>query len=615
MVTVKFLPHEKEVQIPPGSSLFTAAIAADIALESNCGGKGTCGKCRMKILSGSREKPTVTENDHFSGEELASGWALACQCLAQEDMIVEVHTQKDALGRKASLHAQSPAALLNPSVNKVFLKIAPPTATDQTADFERLLRYLPGLEIRANWKVLTYLPRVLRNADYQFTAVLAGNHLVAIEPGDTCGHQFGLALDIGTTTIAGSLLDLISGKTIAASAVTNPQNIFGADVISRINYASEGPENLKQLQEKVMGAINCLIAELIAEDNLLHSEIYAAVIVGNTTMSHLFLGIDPSFLAPAPFVPVFAQSLDVRAEQLGMKIHPAGRVAVLPNIAGYVGSDTVGVMLATQIDRRKGLCLIVDLGTNGEIVLAHEGRVLTCSTAAGPAFEGAHIRQGMRAAEGAIESVHIGAGVKLEVIGNVSPRGICGSGLIDAVAEMLRAGILDPDGLFRPSDSNTANLDPLLRERIRRSKNGCEFVLAPHAFSGINGDIVISQADIQELVLAKAAIYAGIQVLLKEMGVTERAITEILLAGAFGNYIKKESALAIGLLPRIALNKIHSVGNAANEGAKLALLSQKEQARALSLARRAEHVELSNRPDFTEEFLNALSFPALEPSF
>ncbi len=615
MVTIKFMPHEKEVVIPPGHSLFLAAIAADIPIESNCGGKGTCGKCKVRIISGARGKPTITEMKHFSEEELATGWALACQSTAQEDMIVEVYTQKDAFSRKVSLQTQIPTELTNPSVNKVFLKIAPPSVTDQTPDFERLLRHLPGLDISADWKVLAGLPRILRNADFQVTTVLVGNHLVAVEPGDTTGRQFGLALDIGTTTVVGSLLDLNSGKTIATSAVTNPQNIFGADVISRINHASQGLDNLKQLQEKIIGAINGISGELLSKSNVWHNEVYEAVVVGNTTMSHLFLGLDPSFLAPAPFVPVFAQSLEIVAEQLGVKIHQNGRVVVLPNIAGYVGSDTVGVMLATQIDRRKGLCLAVDIGTNGEMALAHEGRILTCSTAAGPAFEGAHIKQGMRAAEGAIESVSIDGDVKLEVIGNVLPRGICGSGLIDAVAEMLRAGIIDPSGMFHKSDSDAIGLNYLLQERIRRGENGYEFVLAPRIFSGINEDIVITQMDIQELLLAKGAIYAGIQVLLKEMGTTECEITEILLAGAFGNYIKKESALAIGLLPKLPLNHIHSIGNAAHDGAKLTLVSKTERARALSLAHRAEHIELSTRPDFTEEFINALSFPIIEPTF
>jgi len=423
------------------------------------------------------------------------------------------------------------------------------------------------------------------------------------------GRKYGLAFDLGTTTVVGWLVDLDTGDTLAARAVTNPQNVYGADVISRIGHAGTH-EGLRQLQQKILAACNEIIRCLLDEGRVAGDEIYEIVAVGNTTMSHLFLGIDPTFLATAPYVPAFAGRMELEARELGLDVMPAGRVVVLPNIAGYVGSDTVGVMLATDIGRRPGFCLAVDIGTNGEVVLAGRGRLLTCSTAAGPAFEGARIRHGMRAAAGAIEGVRIDGGeVGLEVIDDATPLGICGSGLLDAAAAMVQVGLISPTGRLLPPESLPEGVPPGLKERLRRGKDGTEFVLAQDGSVATGEDIVITQKDIRELQLAKAAIYAGIQVLLKELEVTPEEIDEILLAGAFGNYIKIDSALALGLLPAVAPGRIKAVGNAAGDGARMALISGTARAEASDLARRAGHVELSTWPDFQDEFVNAMYFP------
>lgn len=608
-VRVKFVPDEKEVEVTEGTNLLQAAAQAGVQVEGNCGGKGTCGKCKVKLISGSAGKATVAEEKFLSAQELSSGWVLACQREARENVIVEVVQQKDAYSRKTKLNKASVGVELDSAVEKVFVQLNTPSIKDQLADFERLLEALPVKEQVSRRDILVSLAGLLRDSNFQVTAVLADGRLIAVEPGDTTGRKFGVVFDIGTTTVVGFLLDLNKGLVLATSALTNPQNFFGADVISRINYAATEPEGLKQLHEKVLEAINQITGRLLKEAGVKQDEVYEAVMVGNTTMSHLVLGIDPTYLAPAPFIPVFTGAVETEAGELGLKIHHAGKVMMLPNIAGYVGSDTVGVMLATHMEEKEGYCLAVDIGTNGEVVLTGKGRVLTCSTAAGPAFEGAQIYNGMRAADGAIEAVAIKDGdVRLEMIGNEPARGICGSGLIDAIAEMLKSGIIESSGKIVDPEQ-ASELHPKLRARIRPGQVGNEFLLVPGEASATGEDIVITQKDVRELQLGKGAIYAGIQVLLMEMGISETDLSQVLLAGAFGNYIRKESALAIGLLPNLDLDRIISIGNAAGDGAKMALVSRRERALALSLARRAEHIELSSRLDFQNEFIDALSFP------
>lgn len=612
-VKIVFMDQEKETEVPLGVSVLQALAAAGVPVEGNCGGKGACGKCAVKILSGSCGDPTPAEIKHLGGEKLAGGWVLACRRCVTEDIKVEVQVPKDTSRGKANLSGLGFEKAVDPSVEKIFVGLAPPTVEDQTPDLERLLSRLPRNNVKADPGILAGLPGVLRESGFKVTATLIDDRLMAVEKGDTTRRKFGLAFDIGTTTLAGYLLDLNDGEVLAASSKTNPQKVYGADVIARISHAATGKNGLKQLQEMVLEAVNEITRLLLEKNSVEENEVYEAVVVGNTTMAHLFLGIDPTYLASAPFIPAFKQPVEVRPGELGLPMHPSGRVLVLPNIAGYVGSDTVGVMLATRLDQREGICLAVDIGTNGEVVLAGRGRILTCSTAAGPAFEGSHIKHGLRAAEGAIEAVHIDGDVFLKVIGHTAPRGICGSGLIDAVAGMLRAGIIDSTGRFADTEDCAGSLDPRLISRLRKGKDGSEFLLASGSFSATGEDIVITQKDLRELQLAKGAILAGIRVLLKESGVAAEDITEIFLAGAFGNYVKKESAMAIGLLPSLPLQRIVPVGNAAGDGAMLVLFSKNERAKAFSLSMKAEHVELSARKDFQEEFINSLYLPGNKP--
>ncbi len=613
MHIVTFLPRHAETRVSRGTDLLTAAAQAGVPVEGSCGGHGTCGKCNVKLIEGKHGSPDPLEVEHLSPAELAEGWVLACRRTVEQDSVVQVPAHVDVSHRKGSLKGEVLPVAAEPSVEKLAVQLEHPTVEDQTADLDRLLSRLPAPAPRISRRELGGLPRLLRQNDFSVTVALAGGRLIAVEPGDTTESNYGLAFDIGTTTVMGSLLDLNSGTLLEIAAATNPQSVHGADVISRITYAS-GESGLEQLHRKVIGAMNEITGSLLARAGIDPDHVYETLVVGNTTMSHLFLGIDPTYLAPAPFIPAYQRAVEAEAAELGLKTHPAGRVLALPNLAGYVGSDTVGVILATGLDLSgDATCLAVDIGTNGELVLAAKGRLLTCSTAAGPALEGAKITHGMRAAEGAIEAVHIGEELQLSVIGDVPSRGVCGSGLIDAVAELLRAGLIDTlgqfvDPEFVDPETDGRKLPAFLKERLRPGESGFEFVLAWKGHSGIREDIVLTQGDVAELQLAKGAIHAGFKILLKEAGLSVSDVDQVLLAGAFGNYIRKESALSIGLLPDLPVERITPVGNAAGDGARMALVSRSIRQRAFSLPGRVEHIELSSRPEFQDEFIDALPF-------
>ncbi|EHQ89061.1 ASKHA domain-containing protein [Desulfosporosinus youngiae] len=604
MVDVTFLPSSQKVSVPQGSTILQAAIEAGVRVESTCGGKGTCGKCKVQLSMKHLSPISKVETRFLSAMELEEGFVLACQRELHTNTVVKVQEQKEVLSRKTDLKSTKEKVALALSLSKHFLSLTPPGVEDQTPDWERVTNALPFRDIPFDRSLAATLPSVLRRENFRVTVVLDHREIVSIEPGDTRSRSFGLAIDIGTTTVVAYLLDLNQGIVLGNAAVTNPQAVFGADVISRITHAASNPNGLLQLQEKVIGGLNHLIGDLCQKYGVKAEEIYQATVVGNTTMSHLFLGIDPTYLAPAPFIPVFCQPVEIKAKELGLKILAAGKVFVLPNVAGYVGSDTIGAALAVKIDQLSGITLVIDIGTNGEMILAGKGKLFTCSTAAGPAFEGAEIKFGMRAAEGAIEGVRIREDVELKIIADARPRGICGSGLIDAIAEMARVGILDKSGRMAGTPTVLEQLSPKLRARIR----GKEFVLVWAGETEMGEDIVLTQKDIRELQLAKAAIMAGVRILLKEMDVEMNEIQQVLLAGAFGNFIKKESALGIGLLPKLPPERISAIGNAAGDGAKMALLSVEERERAKKIALQAEHIELSNKKEFQDQFIKSLGF-------
>lgn len=616
MVNVTFqkstCPHGECVgTVPAGSTILQAAIAAGVHLQSACGGKGTCGKCHVILSPEDYTEPLPLEKKFLTEEQIANGVVLACRRNVESDMDVLLIQQNDVFDRKTQLENEDKTYDLSPLIHKYFVNVSVPSTSDQRSDWERLVAELPESKtpLRFNRGIAAKLPKILREASFKVTIVTAGDELLAVESGDTRGRSYGLAIDIGTTTIVVYLLNLNNGKIVSRGAQTNPQQGAGADVISRIVYASDHADGLSQLQTQVIEGLNQIITTICHDNKILPEEIYHTVVVGNTTMSHLFLGIDPTYLGPAPFIPGFRQAVTIKSSEIGLQILGDGRVTVLPIVAGYVGSDTVGVMLSGQIDQLEGIHLLVDIGTNGEMVLVGKGRILSCSTAAGPAFEGAGVKHGMRAADGAIERVKITDDVELGIIGkeNKKIRGICGSGLIDAISEMYRAGIINSQGKMLVSESELVKIPLALRVRLLNNDGNREFVLAWKEESATGENITITQKDVRGLQLAKGAVLAGIRVLMVHLGVEPEDIIMIHLAGAFGNYIAKESALGIGLLPQVSLEKIQSIGNAAGNGAQIALLSTVEMERANRLAREAEHIELSTEKIFQDEFLNSLA--------
>jgi uncharacterized 2Fe-2S/4Fe-4S cluster protein (DUF4445 family) len=489
---------------------------------------------------------------------------------------------------------------------KEYIHVEISTLQDQTADLEKIKKQC-GLNgnIALSAELMRKVPKVLSECR-DITVTIFENEIIDVEPYDTSKSCYGMALDIGTTTVVGHLWNLDSGELAGISAATNPQGIYGADVISRITYAAKCCENLDNMQQKIIECINGMAIELSEKNQIKPDHIYYLTAVGNTTMSHLFLGVNPKQLALAPFTPVFVNSVTDLPSRLGIKINKNGKFYLLPNIAGHVGSDITAGLLFTDILHKEGNHLMIDIGTNGEIVLTGQGKAMTCSTAAGPAFEGASVFKGMRAAEGAIEKVVISDDVRIQVIGNAEPVGICGSGIIDAVAQLFLNGLIDETGKFiKPETMVEKNISEAIASRLRKGDKGNEFVLA---YNQNGDDIVILQKDIREVQLAKAAIYAGIRILMNQMDITDNDLNGIHIAGAFGNYIDIDSALTIGLLPRIGKDKIISVGNAAGIGASMALLSAECREEAEKIADAVIHVELAVCEEFQEEYLNAMSF-------
>ena len=537
---------------------------------------------------------------------------LACRCRLERDAVIDIPDATLRREAKFLLHGITREVELAPVSTRSRFTATAPTIEDQRADADRLSAALEvaGRRVSIEPSALRLLPSAFRDGDFRVTAVVTDGRLLAVEPGDTTASLYATAFDIGTTTVVGMLLDLRTGMEVAVAARTNPQVSHGDDVVSRIAFAA-GEGGLASLQESIVTCINDITSEIAAKASISCDDIYCATFCGNTAMNHILLGVNPHYVAQAPYVAAVRHAVELPAASLGLNINPCGLARTLPNVAGFVGGDTVAMMLAADYADSSSLRLAVDIGTNGEIVLGHAGKLLCASTAAGPAFEGARIRQGMRAAAGAIESVRVEDGRLLcDTIDDAPATGICGTGVIDAVACLLEAGLIEETGRLLDA-SDAGDVSENLKSRLIRDDGALRFVLARKA-DGAAHDVSLTQRDVRELQLAKAAIAAGIRILIKEYGADVDQLDEILLAGAFGNYITKESALRIGLLPAVAPAKITQIGNAAGTGAKLIALDAALLAEADSLSLKARYVELAGRVDFLAIFSEEMLFPTPE---
>ena len=592
---IRVYPDGIEQYVEEGITIMKALEELGVELETLCGGAGWCGQCKVKV-SGNITSPTSNEVRLLGEDKIRDGFRLACQTRILGNVDVDVPEEtRMYVHRILTSGVTMERARLNPAVRRFNVNLPGPSLEDQRPDLERIEDSV-GIEISSvKTDILKSLPKVLRENNFNIEAIIYNSELVEVR-GLKNRHLLGIAVDIGTTTVVAYLLDLEGGNVLDIASTMNPQAKRGADVISRIDYASKG--GLEELSSLIRGEINSLIYELCNKNSIETQDIYDMTIVGNTTMMHLFLGVLPEYIAISPYIPVFSRSLLVDAKELGIDINPNGKCYLLPNISSYVGADTIGVVLSTGIYKGDGIKLALDIGTNGEMVLKDNDRLFACSTAAGPAFEGANITYGMRGARGAIDHISIDDGeLKIHIIDDVPPIGICGSGLLDAVAVMLDLGILDETGrILEPQGELFKNL-------IRNGPNGKEFVLRAYG-----KEIPINQKDIRELQLAKGAIRAGIEILLEEAGRGIEDIDTVYLAGAFGTFLSPESAIKIGLLPPLPLERVRSIGNAAGEGAKLTLIDKEYREIAESAAKEVYYIELSSRKDFQDKFMDAMYF-------
>ena len=606
----------RTLSLPPATSILRGAHAAGIDITATCGGRGRCTSCRVKFVTGTVPPPTIMDEIQLGDDQVREGYRLSCQCVPSEAVTVQVAPPLEE--RAFQILGAGPGVVgmgrvtLDSGIRKQVVKVGLPREEHhQTSDLEQLAAALGVTPADVGLAVLQGLPGALRDDPAGVTvttfAAAGGERVLAVERGDTAGMKFGLAVDIGTTSVVSTLIELESGEQLGSVSSLNPQAVFGGDLMSRIAFAQFHPGNLRKLHTRIVGLLNQHIEEICRQSGVLAKWIYKVVVVGNTCMHHLLLGIDPSYVGLAPYAPVMRHPLVLPARELFLKVAPEARVCLLPLVAGFVGADAVAVALATRIYESAEIRIAVDIGTNGEVLLGSRDRLWACSAPAGPALEGAQIRHGMRGALGAIDRVAVDDDIHVHTIGEADPLGICGSGLIDLLAGLLDTGVIDWTGLIRVEAREA--LPPKLRERVvMRGEERQVIVLRPGE-AGARQEVVLTQDDVRQVQLAKGAIASGIAMLQHVASVSDETVAELMLAGGFGNYVSISSALRIGLIPPLPKEKIRYVGNAASLGAQLCLVSETERQRAESVAARIEHVSLAAHPDFERIFVDAMNFP------
>ncbi len=629
---VIFQPSGRRGYVNDGKTIKEASHELGVDIEGICGEKATCGKCKVRIEKGIFEEYSVdsrvenlspigeTERKMLTPQQQHDGYRLACQAHIHGDVVVFVPEESRRGKQVVRKAARDIAIELKPAVRKYYVEMTPATLHDPLGDWERLqaeLRKrfdLSGLVI--DYPVLRNLQSVIRQGDWKVTvSVWMNREVIEVESG-FIEKAYGMAVDIGTTTIAAYLCDLTTGEIVATDSMMNPQVAYGEDVLSRITYSMTYKDGLESMKQALIKGLNQLAGRVAAETHIKRHAIVDMTVVGNTCMHHIFLNLDLQYIGRVPFSPSIHHSVNVKAHDLGLKISPGAYVHILPIEAGFVGADNVGVLITEEPYNQDDMVLVVDIGTNGELILGNRDKLISASCATGPAFEGAGIKCGMRAAPGAIEKIRIAPDtkeVRFKVIGkedwntdleDVDAKGICGSGIIDAVAQLFVAGIINRTGRFR------ADLDT---PRLRVAEDGPEFVLAWSSETSTKQDIVVCQQDIRNIQLAKGAMYAGVKIMMHRL--LAEKLDKIILAGAFGSYIDKESAAIIGLFPDCAQDNVYAVGNAAGDGARIALLNVDKRAEADEMARQVEYVELTVEPSFEKTFVQAMWFPHMEDNF
>jgi len=625
---VTFYPDNKVVEVEKGKTILSAAISAGVYINSSCGGDGVCGRCKVILKKG---QVTSLPTGRINLEERKQGIHLACLTVVQSDLEVEIlpesrvdfekTSSEDLELRLKGLYSASeeiepaePALksgifVHSPLATKLYLELPKPSLEDRISDLERLYRQIRSLNdipvMQTGLSNIRRLGELLRLSDWKVTVTLGKRNdtteIVLVESQDTTDKNFGVCFDIGTTTISAQLVNLNNKKVLGTRATYNTQANFGSDIISRIVYAQK-EEGLEKLHHAVIDSMNQMIHELIEENKVDLNDVNCMLCAGNTTMIHLLLRVDPTYIRREPYVPTANFVPAIRAAEAGLKINPRGLLSCVPGVSSYVGGDTVAGVLSCGLYKEKDLSILIDIGTNGEIVLGNMEFLISCAASAGPAFEGSGVCCGMRASNGAIQKITINPkdfSVSFATIGNARPRGICGSGYIDGISAMLSAGIIDKSGKIKVKNS----------DKVRDGEYGKEFVLVFKQDADSSKDIVIAEADIENIKRAKAAIYSATSTLVKHMGLEFSSVKKIFIAGGFGTYIDMNSAIKIGLLPDLERKKFIFVGNSALAGARQMLLSYEAMKQADEIARKITYHELSVEPAYMDEYMAALFFP------
>jgi uncharacterized 2Fe-2S/4Fe-4S cluster protein (DUF4445 family) len=611
-ITITFEPMGIKIRCEAGRTIFEIARENSVAIRSECGGKGKCGKCKVVVLDvKALSEPTKNEERHLGVDKICEGFRLACLARAQKDLTVTIPQESRVTVRKTQLFGLEKPVKVEPYVEKIYLALREPTLEDVRPDLERILEELKRSKklcgsLRVNYYILKNLPCILRDGNWKVTAVIWNRkEIIAVEEGDTRSELYGLAIDVGTSKIVIHVVNLSDGRTVGIGAIENPQMMYGEDIISRISYAMENEKYMKALQSMLIDGINEALMQACKEANLSSENIYEAIFVGNTAMHHLFFGIPPKNVALSPYVPVLSKPICVKARYLGLKTNPNAMVCSLPVIGGFVGPDAVADVLAVELYKANKPTLLLDIGTNTEVFIGDKSLLMCCSCASGPAFEGVHIKHGVKAVDGAIERVKVKSTSKVEftTINDKPPIGICGTGIIDAVAEMFKHGIISSDGRFNKT---------LKSPRLKKINGEKCFVIAEKNESATGREIVVTQKDINEVQLAKAAIFVGCSALMKKSGLSFEALSKVYIAGAFGTHLNPINAKILGLVPDVPIRKIKFVGNAAIVGGKKALLSKSERRKTVNIIKRTNYVELAAEADFAKEFSKALFIPHKE---